>query len=352
MLPRVQRIRRGDRVLCYHRPTGTRLPDLPEDHPDFVAAWARAEAGAPDRAPPVAGGTIAKIIRDLRASKRFMGLSDAYRAAMLRHMDAIAKDYGKAPVGGVRAKHIEADLSKLDANPANQRLKAWRMIMDHAEAAGEAEKGLTASVGKRAVKTAGYATWTQAEIDLFRARWPIGTPQRAALELLAWTGARVSDGVRMSRGNIGADGVLSFRQVKTSGLAYVPWTSPLPAWARGWEAERAMMREAVMIGAGFTLLETAFGKARSVKGLSNLISDGAAEAGIEGRSAHGLRKYRLTAIAEAGGSAHAIMAWGGHSTLSEAERYTRAANRKAMIVGPEQEQNAVNAAADTCKQAK
>ncbi|GHC12776.1 integrase/recombinase [Gemmobacter nanjingensis] len=352
MLPRVQRIRRGDRVLCYHRPTGTRLPDLPEDHPEFVAAWARAESGMPDRAPPVASGSVAKIIRDVRQSKRFLDYSDAYRAAMLRHMDAIADSYGKAPVSGVRAKHIEADLSKLDANPANARLKAWRLIMDHAETAGLAEKGLTASVGNRIVKTDGHATWSQAEVDRFRARWPIGTPQRAALELLAWTGARVSDGARLSRGNIGADGVLSFRQAKTSGMAYVPWTSPLPTWARGWEAERATMREAVMIGNGFTLLETSYGKARSIKGLSNLISDAAVLAGIVGRSAHGLRKYRLTAIAEAGGTAHAIMAWGGHTTLSEAERYTRAANRKAMIIGAEQEQNAVNAAPDTCKQAK
>lgn len=352
MLPRVQRIRRGDRVLCYHRPTGTRLPDLPEEHPEFVAAWARAEAGTTERAPPAVGGTIAKIIQDVRKSRRYAGFSATYRAMMLRHMDAIAADYGKAPVRGIRAKHIEADLSKLDPNPANVRLKAWRLIMDQAEINEDAEKGLTASVQKRAVKTDGHAPWTQAEVEQFRDHWRIGTPQRAALELLAWTGARVSDGARLSRGNIGPDGVLSFRQVKTGGMAYVPWTSALPTWARLWEAERATMRESVMIGAGFTLLETSFGKARSVKGLSNLISDGAAAAGIDGRSAHGLRKYRLTAIAEAGGSAHAIMAWGGHATLSEAERYTRAANRKALIVGAEQEQNTVNARADTCKQAK
>ena len=67
--------------------------------------------------------------------------------------------------------------------------------------------------------------------------------------------------------------------------------------------------------------------------LSNLISDAAKAAGILGRSSHGLRKYRLTAIAEAGGSAHAIMAWGGHASLSEAERYTRSASRKALIRG-------------------
>ena len=40
----VRRQRRGERVVKYHRASGIRLPDLPETHPDFVAAWATAEA--------------------------------------------------------------------------------------------------------------------------------------------------------------------------------------------------------------------------------------------------------------------------------------------------------------------
>jgi integrase len=78
----------------------------------------------------------------------------------------------------------------------------------------------------------------------------------------------------------------------------------------------------------------------------------AIKAGIDGKSAHGLRKYRLTRIAEAGGSAHAITAWGGHASLSEVERHTRTAARKALIVGTEQDQNAVPAGQDGSKQTK
>ena len=104
-----------------------------------------------------------------------------------------------------------------------------------------------------------------------------------------------------------------------------------------------------MATAGFTLLETSLGKARTVKGLSNLITAAAAAAGIHGKTPHGLRKYRLSAIAESGGSAHAIMAWGGHASLSEAEAYTRSASRKAVVIGVEQEQNAVNDLKNTSK---
>lgn len=340
MLPRVQRIKRGDRVLCYHRPTGTRLPDLPETHPDFVAAWAKAEAGKPDHAPPVADGSLAKAIRSLKASKRWKALSPNYRRDVARNLDAMLASYATAPLKGIRAAHIEADLSKLDPNPANMRLKAWRLVLSEAAATGVIPSDPSVGIRKRQTKSPGHAVWSAADLAAYRDRWPVGTPQRAALELLSWTGARVSDGAKLTRANI-ADGVLTFRQAKTGGLAHVPWTCPLPAWARGWEAERQTCLDA--IGAGFTMLETAWGRARSVKGLSNLVADAAREAGLANRTAHGLRKYRLSAIAEAGGSAHAIMAWGGHATLSEAEHYTRAASRRALVVGVEREQNAVNA---------
>ena len=71
-----------------------------------------------------------------------------------------------------------------------------------------------------------------------------------------------------------------------------------------------------------------------------LISAAAATA----RTAHGLRKSRLTAIAEAGGSAHAIKAWGGHATLAEAAHYTASADAKRLLIGTGQEQNSVSLA--------
>lgn len=69
-LPRVQRIKRSDRVLNYHRPTGLRLPDLPESHPGFVAACAGVDASRPDHAPDLPPNSLAKVIRSLHASKK------------------------------------------------------------------------------------------------------------------------------------------------------------------------------------------------------------------------------------------------------------------------------------------
>lgn len=335
----IRRQRIGERVVRYHRATGIRLPDnIPEAHPDFIDAWARAEAQAADPAKmakkrhPVATGSIAAAVRALRTSPDHKTLSESYRHIIRRETDAIILAYGTLPLAGVRQRHIEADLDKLAPNPANARIKAWRLIFKTAKRLGLVADDPTAGVKKRAAPSDGHAAWSDDDIAAFRAKHKIGSTARACFELVLWTGARTCDAVRIGKSNIDSDGVLSFRQVKTGGRVYVPWTSPLPPWAISWAAERDVMHQAIeCLAGGFTFLE-AHGRVRSVKGIGNVINNAAREAGLTKRTAHGLRKARLTAIAEAGGSAHAIMAWGGHSSMTEVQRYTRAAERKRLIL--------------------
>ncbi len=343
-LPRVHRVRRGGRVYRYHRVTRALLPDLPETHPDFIAAWAAQEGAtpAPGRAEP---GTLAQAIADLQRGRRFAALSSGYRAMMRRELDPMAQLYGSVKPAGLRAKHIRADLDTLGAVRANKRLRAWRLVLGHCLERDMIDADPSAGIRKRAENTRNTEPWTPAEVALYRARWPIGTAARGCFELLWWCGCRDSDAVRLAWSQIGADGVLTFRQEKTKAPAHIPWTAPLPGWAAGWAEERAMAIEAVrrVAPGGFTMLEVQGGRVRSSKGLSNLISASARAAGIAGKTAHGLRVLRLTSIAEAGGSTQAIMSWGGHKTLKEAEHYTVGASRKRLVMGGEQEQNDVAA---------
>lgn len=106
---------------------------------------------------------------------------------------------------------------------------------------------------------------------------------------------RTIDAVRIGPMNVGRDGVLTLKQSKTRGAVYVPWTAPLPAWAQHWAVERALMLSCLR-GDGMTFIATQTGKPRSVRGLGMLIATRAREAGIE-KSAHGLRKNRLTMVA-------------------------------------------------------
>jgi hypothetical protein len=249
------------------------------------------------------------------------------------HVEAIREKYGTAPLARLEQHHVEADLARLPPHPANARRKAWRLILKNARDIGLARGNPSDGIAKRKTpKTEGYEPWTDDEIDAYRRRWHIGTVQRKAFELLLWTAARTIDGVKIGPAHVGRDGLLVFRQNKTANPAHVPWSCALPTWAEAWEDERHCVLAAMGNGGGFTFLETVEGRVRSPKGLSNLISEAARQAGVR-KTAHGLRKTRLRRIAEACGSAHAIMSWGGHVTLSEAQEYCRSADLRRVVMG-------------------
>jgi integrase/recombinase XerD len=340
-LPRVHRMVKGGVLYKWHRVTRAKLPsDIPEDHPDFIAAWTAEEGRKP--APKRSAGSILSTWQAFKATSHFRGMSNAYRAAMIRHAEAAMEAYGAAAVADLRDRHIRADLEKLEPHAAVARLKMWRLLCTYAKHRGLAPVVATDGIKKARTPAAqNRAPWTMDEIEAYRESFPIGSPQRLCFELLYWTGARTNDAVRLTRSMVGDDGLLVFRQSKTRHEAIVPWTSALPSWAVHMEPDRSILRQCIEACTGFTFLETQ-GRARSFKGLSNTISRSAATAGIIGKSAHGLRATRLTMIAESGGSAHAIMTWGGHKTLTEAEQYTRKADRRKVLLGTEHKPNPVN----------
>ena len=340
-LPRVHREVKGGRVYKCHRITRGKLPtDVPEDHPAFLAAWAAEDAKRPEPKTRGAPGSVDFVWSKLKATAEFKSLSAGYKRVVMTHGDAIAMAYGKAPFKGLRSNHIEKDLSGLAPHAANARLKTWRLLAKLAKKIGAADIVATDGLTKRkAPKAESHAPWTAAEVATFRKRWPIDSAPGRAFELLYWTAARTNDAVRLGRSFIGSDGLLTYRQSKTKNPAHVPWTSPLPIWARQWADDRDRAIEAAG-KTGFTFLEVN-GRQRSAKGLSNVISAAAKSAGILNKTAHGLRATRLTLIAEASGMTTAIMSWGGHVTLQEAEHYTRQFARRAVLIGTEQVQNPV-----------
>ena len=304
----------------------------PVDSPEFLAAYSKAMKDGPQPRRRAAQGTIASVCEAFRAGTTYQGYSSAYRGTVGRHMDAIATRYPDAMIKDLRPHHIRADLSKLKPHAANDRLKTWRLVCEMAYDRNWSQINAADGIKRgKLPKTDGHLPWSADQIAAYRARWEAGTVLRLAMEILYWSAARTCDAVKLTPSMIGADGVLVFTQQKTGGKAYVPWTCPLPGWAAPFERDRAQLM--ACLGRGFTYLETGPGKVRSAKGLSNLIAKGLKGAKIEGVSAHGLRKSRLTAIAEAGGSASAIMSWGGHKSLSEAEDYISTANRKATVIG-------------------
>lgn len=346
-LKHLQIVRRGDRVWTYLRAPGkprVRLPDLPHDDPQFLAAYLAALAGAPARRDPA--GSIAAACTAYLASPRFGALRPSYRLLIRREVDAIRDQAEDAQLRHLKTRHIRDDLRPLAPHAASKRLKAWRAICRHAIEAGDLQDDPSHGIRTpQAASSDGHEPWTAQDVAAFRARWPIGTRERAAMELLHWTGARRSDVVTLGRGMIDRDGVLRFRQGKTADWAYVPWTCPLPDYAAHMEADRRLAVEAVEATGDrhMTWICQGRGGPRSVKAFGGFFGDACRAAGLT-KSAHGLRKTRAIALAESGGTPHQIGAWTGHATLSEIERYTRKADRRRAVMGAEQDRNSVNAA--------
>lgn len=300
----------------------------PIDDPAFLAKYAEAAKANPPKM-RAKEGSVRSVVDAFMASTTWEAYSASYKASMGRHMGELIQAYGLLPWASLEPRHIRADLASLKPHAAANRLKAWRNLSVFAFDRGWHASNPAESVKRSAIpKTDGHLPWTPVQIEGFRAAWPVGSVQRLCMELLYWTGARTVDAVKLSPSMV-KDGVLEFTQQKTGGKVFVPWTCALPVWAQEFEADRAFLFECLQVGV-FTYLETN-GRARSRKGLSNVVSAAAKKAGIE-RSAHGLRKARLTAIAEAGGSAHAIMSWGGHKTLSEAQEYVSSADQRRLIM--------------------
>lgn len=122
--------------------------------------------------------------------------------------------------------------------------------------------------------------------------------------------------VRIGRQHI-RKGVLSVIQQKTGQDVHIPLHPDLSATLD------ALRRD------NLTFLMTGQGKPFSPAGFTNWFRDMVREAGLpDGLSPHGLRKATCRRLAEAGCTAHEIMAISGHRSLAEVTRYTVAASRR------------------------
>src|SRR5262249_2388423 len=132
------------------------------------------------------------------------------------------------------------------------------------------------------------------------------------------TAQRRGDVIRMGRQHI-RDGVLQVRQAKTGAVLDIPVHPDLQAIIEATPGEH------------LTFLTTKTGKPYSGNNFSAQFRVWCNAAMLPGKcSPHGLRKAACRRLAEAGCSANEIAAISGHATLSEVQRYTKAADQARM----------------------
>lgn len=321
------RDRHGKLRLYFRKDKGPRVPlPGPIGSEEFLSAYQEALAGrtvkAVSKRPVATPGSIEALIQSYKKSADYIGLRDTTKDGYRRRLEIIRIEHGHRMVAGLtHGRIVKAFLDPLADKPgaALDTLKKLRILIRRAIVLGWLSSD--PSVAIRRPKIGEIRSWTDEEITQFEAQWPAGSKQRLAFALQLFTGQRRSDVHRMTWADVKGDRIRVVQQ-KTGAKIDIPLHTDL----------RTVLAQTARQHA--TILNTEYGKPFTVDGYSGFMRDAITAAGLPlDAQPHGLRKAAGRRLAEAGCSPHEIMAVLGHSTLAEAERYTREADRAGLSTG-------------------
>ena len=309
---RLRRTVKGRKVDVY-------LPG-PYGSPAFRAAYEAALEGTRIAAPRAQGGTVAFLIESYLASTAFQNLAQTTRTGKRNRLDWIKQSIGEGRYASLQPHHIEALMSKKSGPSAANCLRKdlSQLFRFAAKRFGYKGENPATLADLHKERSGGYHTWTDDEIEAFRAKFPTRTKARLALEIFLGTGAARQDAAALTRANI--RGLrLFYRRGKTGQEVDLPIVPEL-ARELGYLPPEQMM----------LLAHGERAKAYSATPLGNWFKGRCKEAGLPHCTTHGLRKAGARRLAEAGATEWEVMAFLAHRTAKEASRYTAAANRSIL----------------------
>lgn len=262
--------------------------------------------------------SIGHLIITYYSSSDFKCLAKSTQTVYRRVLNNFRDEHGAKSVAKLERRHIRMFMDKMNDSPssANRLLSLLSILLDIALDLEWVKTNHARTIKKVKYKSSGFTPWTVEEQEKFVQFYPSGSRERLAYYLYLYTAQRGSDVVRMSRADV-KDGRIRVVQQKTGQKLLIPLHPEL-------KKELALHTGELM----FILTE--YGKPFSTKGFQQWFSKIVRRVGIENRSGHGLRKVAAQNLADAGCSAHEIMAITGHKTLSEVTRYTQASDQKKL----------------------
>ena len=322
-LPYVNRhVNRHGKVYWFFRARHGQRIRLPGEYgsPEWQAAYDAALAGVVRAKPPegrASRGTLRWLVEHWQRSSDWAGTSMATRKQRENILLHVLAKSGDRAVEDINADAIRAGREKRMATPAaaNNFLKTMRALFRWAKEERLVDVDPAKEVKFLKVKTEGFAPWTMEDVEAYRKRWPLGTRERLALEILINTGLRRSDLVRVGRPHV-RDQIIHIRAGKNGVELYIP----------------ILPRLAEALAAGpvgeMSFLSSQYGRPMHAESFGNVFRGWCNAAGIAGKSAHGLRKLAATILADSGGSEQELQALFGWTTNTMSAVYTREANRK------------------------
>ena len=270
------------------------LPGSPGS-PDFMTAYNAAvaalnvrEIGKTRSAP----GTVSAAIAAYR-DNRFTALAPGTQRLRRSILERFRADHGDKRLAGLQKQHVAAILGAKKPFAARNWLTTLRGLMQFAVATGLIGSDPTTAFEPAKTKAGRIHTWTETEIEQYEARHPIGSRARLAMELLLYTGQRLSNVIRMGPQHI-RGGVLSVTQQKTGTELVLPVHPRLAEIIAATECGHLAF---LVTSAGAPFSATRFG---------NLFREWCDAAGLPQCSAHGLRKAACRRLAKTGCSARRL----------------------------------------------
>lgn len=294
---------------------------------DFFQQYQAALAAKPEKVKSnLSSGSIAWLWERYLDSMAFAQFSPATQKKKCNTMKRILAATPDALIAEVTPKSVRAGIDRRGAKPnvARDFLETLRGMFRWAVKAELVASDPTEGIETpRDKNSTGFHVWTEEECQRYEARWPRGTWERLAFDVLLYTGLRRGDVVRVGRQHI-RDGLIVMKTEKTGEEAYIPVLPPL--------------REAIAEGptGDLTLIVGKNGRPLTKESFGTLFRKACQAAGVPG-SAHGLRKAMTNRVAHMLTEAEleALFAWGRGSRVTSLytqkvvrERLARSAAKK------------------------
>lgn len=281
--------------------------------------------------------TLGWLLKQFEQSSKYKSAAGETKK-QLKYQFAKMRERGAddVPLSVITVARVTANRDKRadKISDANKYVKACRKLFAWAVENGHLRSNPARDVALLKPKVRedgqeGFLTWTEEEAAAYEARWPVGSRERLAFDLLVYTGLRRSDIVRLGRQHL-KNGVLTIKTQKSvnSGRPVEVSIRVLPALARSIAAADTGI---------LTFLRTMNRKDKngsfSRESFGTWFKKACKTAGVDegGKAAHGLRKIAAVRCAENGATELELNAmFGWRDGSRESAKYVQQANRKRL----------------------
>jgi integrase len=287
--------------------------------PEFEAAYHAAIRGEASGGPRKASaGTLQWLWERYRGSSAWAQLSPATRRQRENIMAGVLNNAAAMPLSELTRKAIIRGREDRKETPAqaNNFIKLMRGLCKWAADAEHMLSDPSRDVAMLKVKTTGFPAWSEDDIERFERRWPLGSRERVAFDVLLYTGLRRGDAVKLGRQHV-RDGVFRIKTEKTGAEIVAPVLPPL---ARSLDARPTRDLHFIVGERGQPMTKESFG---------TWFGKACRAAGVK-KSAHGLRKAGASRAATAGATTAQLKAIFGWTDEKMPSLYTQAADRERL----------------------